>query len=200
MTKPAETYPAQITVFCDRCGYERTGDYVVTDRMTRAQRLAAARRHLDTNEGWSCTAAGDLCPKHAAPAPADTPLARLQDAVRRANLAAPPLAMQAVRRVYELCREHDARTGLIPAHEVLNALGADSDGEGLVQLGRTEWVLLCRPAAAVPGQDWTVVDSWPEDERPQAAAALEHHRAGFPAIEYRLAQATTVYTADGEQL
>lgn len=65
---------------------------------------------------------------------------------------------------------------------------------------RAEYVLLCRPMAATREQDWTVVESWPEDERPQAAAALEHRRAGFPAIEYRLARATTVYTADGEQL
>jgi hypothetical protein len=71
---------------------------------------------------------------------------------------------------------------------------------GLEHLGRSEWVLLCRPVAPAPRQDWTVVESWPEAERPHAAAALEHRQASFPAIEYRLAKATTVYTADGEQL
>ncbi len=135
--QPAETYPSQITVFCDHCGTEWTGDYLVTDLMTRDERLAVARQHLVTNEGWEHTNDGDdFCPAH----------------------ASPPVAT------------------------------------------RTEWALLCRPMAPAPDQDWTVVETWPADERPQAAAALEHRRAHFPAIEYQLAQATTVYTADGEQL
>jgi hypothetical protein len=68
MSQPAELYPAQITVFCDHCGTEATRDYVVSDDMTRAERLAVARKHLVTNEGWQHDDDGDdFCPTHAAP-------------------------------------------------------------------------------------------------------------------------------------
>lgn len=61
-----QKYPAQITVFCDHCGHERTGDYIVTDTMTRAERLAVARKHLVANEGWEHADDGDdFCPEHA---------------------------------------------------------------------------------------------------------------------------------------
>ncbi|WP_234374034.1 hypothetical protein [Streptomyces scabiei] len=53
---------------------------------------------------------------------------RLKAAAKDATEAAHLHAMQAVKRVYELCREHDARSGLIPANEVLNALGLNDDG------------------------------------------------------------------------
>jgi hypothetical protein len=59
-------YPSQITVFCDHCGAENTGDYMVSTDMDREQRLAVARQHLVTNEGWEHTADGDdFCPEHA---------------------------------------------------------------------------------------------------------------------------------------
>jgi hypothetical protein len=59
-------YPCQITVFCDHCGLKNTGDYMVSDDMTKAERLAAARAHLVANEGWEHTADGDdFCPEHA---------------------------------------------------------------------------------------------------------------------------------------
>lgn len=64
-------YPSQITVFCDHCGAEATGDYMVSEDMTSAQRLAVARKHLVDNEGWQHDEDGDdFCPEHAAPAPA----------------------------------------------------------------------------------------------------------------------------------
>lgn len=59
-------FPTQITVFCDHCGRERTGDYMVRDDMTSEQRLAVARKHLVDNEGWEHSQDGDdFCPEHA---------------------------------------------------------------------------------------------------------------------------------------
>lgn len=59
-------YPTQITVFCDHCGVERTGDYLVHEGMTKTERLAVARQHLVNNEGWEHTDTGDdFCPEHA---------------------------------------------------------------------------------------------------------------------------------------
>ncbi|WP_433357743.1 hypothetical protein ACQP25_44955 (plasmid) [Microtetraspora malaysiensis] len=54
-------YPSQITVFCDRCGDEVTGDYVVSEHMTSPERLEVARAHL-RGEGWVCDKTGDYCP------------------------------------------------------------------------------------------------------------------------------------------
>jgi hypothetical protein len=59
-------YPDQITVFCDHCGTENTGDYMVSTEMTSRERLAVARQHLVQNEGWEHTGDGDdFCPTHA---------------------------------------------------------------------------------------------------------------------------------------
>lgn len=59
-------FPTQITVFCDHCGVQNTGDYMVSEDMTRTERLAAARKHLVENEGWEHTDDGDdFCPEHA---------------------------------------------------------------------------------------------------------------------------------------
>ncbi|MYZ37499.1 MULTISPECIES: hypothetical protein [unclassified Streptomyces] len=60
-------YPSQITVFCDHCGTEKTADYMVSEDMTRAQRLGVARKHLVNNEGWEHDAdtGDDFCPEHA---------------------------------------------------------------------------------------------------------------------------------------
>jgi hypothetical protein len=60
-------YPSRITVFCDHCGTQRTGDYMVREDMTRDERLAVARKHLTTNEGWQHDAdtGDDYCPEHA---------------------------------------------------------------------------------------------------------------------------------------
>lgn len=59
-------YPCQITVFCDHCGFEATGDYMVSDDMTKTERLAVARKHLVANEGWEHADDGDdFCPEHA---------------------------------------------------------------------------------------------------------------------------------------
>ncbi|MCR8574714.1 hypothetical protein [Streptomyces sp. Isolate_219] len=64
-------YPTQITVFCDHCGREHTGDYLVSEDMGRTERLAVARKHLVENEGWEHDKFGDdFCPEHAAPASA----------------------------------------------------------------------------------------------------------------------------------
>lgn len=59
-------YPSQITVFCDHCGTEFTGEFMVSEEMTSTERLAVARRHLVQNEGWEHTDDGDdFCPEHA---------------------------------------------------------------------------------------------------------------------------------------
>lgn len=59
-------YPSQITVFCDHCGIEDTGDYMVHDGMTRSERLTVARAHLVESKGWEHTDDGDdFCPAHA---------------------------------------------------------------------------------------------------------------------------------------
>lgn len=59
-------YPSRITVFCDHCGTENTGEYMVSADMTPTERLAVARTHLVQNEGWEHTDDGDdFCPAHA---------------------------------------------------------------------------------------------------------------------------------------
>jgi len=59
-------YPDQITVFCDHCGVENTGDYMVSTGMTSRERLDVARKYLVQNEGWEHTSDGDdFCPAHA---------------------------------------------------------------------------------------------------------------------------------------
>lgn len=54
-------YPAQLTVYCDDCGLEVTGDYVVKDSDDGPTRYEYARTHLRT-QGWKCDNDGDLCP------------------------------------------------------------------------------------------------------------------------------------------
>ena len=60
-------FPVRITVFCDHCGVENTGEYMVHEVMTKADRLTVARRHLVQNEGWQHDAeyGDDFCPEHA---------------------------------------------------------------------------------------------------------------------------------------
>ncbi|MFM9629420.1 hypothetical protein ACKI10_17555 [Streptomyces galilaeus] len=59
-------YPSRITVFCDHCGVENTGEYMVSTEMTSTERLAVARQHLVQNEGWEHTTDGDdFCRAHA---------------------------------------------------------------------------------------------------------------------------------------
>jgi len=66
-------HPSRITVFCDHCGTENTGEYMVSAEMTSQERLAVARQHLVANAGWEHTADGDdFCPVHAAPAAVET--------------------------------------------------------------------------------------------------------------------------------
>jgi len=66
-------YPTRITVYCDHCGVQNTGEYLVREDMTSRERLAVARRYLVETEGWEHTADGDdFCPAHAAPAAEET--------------------------------------------------------------------------------------------------------------------------------
>lgn len=61
-TGPDAPYPAAISVFCDDCGTTVTNDFVVSDRITKPERLELARNHLRNTARWSCTPAGDFCP------------------------------------------------------------------------------------------------------------------------------------------
>lgn len=86
-------HPSRITVFCDQCGTENSGEYMVSAEMTSTERLAVARQHLVTNAGWEHTADGDdYCPEHAgSPAeapPASRPLTVKQLAAMEARAAA----------------------------------------------------------------------------------------------------------------
>lgn len=59
-------YPSRITVYCDHCGTEFTGEFMVSEEMTSTERLAVARKYLVENKGWEHTADGDdFCPTHA---------------------------------------------------------------------------------------------------------------------------------------
>lgn len=55
-------YPAQITVYCDRCGATDTGDYIVHEEDDSATRFGYARAHLAKAKGWTCNEHGDFCP------------------------------------------------------------------------------------------------------------------------------------------
>lgn len=55
-------YPAQITVYCDGCGSEETGDYVVSDADIAEVRFGYARKHLREKKEWQCDVNGDFCP------------------------------------------------------------------------------------------------------------------------------------------
>jgi hypothetical protein len=57
--------PTCITVFCDVCGVEHTGDYLVGEDDPSAVRLGYARAHM-REQGWRCDERGDLCPPCAA--------------------------------------------------------------------------------------------------------------------------------------
>lgn len=70
-TPTGQLYPCQIGVYCDACGVERSGDYIVSDLMTRDERLAVARNWLVANEHWQCDDDGDYCPEHATATAAD---------------------------------------------------------------------------------------------------------------------------------
>lgn len=71
-------YPSRITVFCDECGTEETGEFMVSEDMTGEQRLAVARKHLADTKGWEHTEAGDdFCPEHAGSPTEEPPALRL---------------------------------------------------------------------------------------------------------------------------
>lgn len=55
-------YPCQITVFCDTCGVENSGDYIMHEGMSQGERFGFARLHLVLNQGWECGEKGDFCP------------------------------------------------------------------------------------------------------------------------------------------
>ncbi|MFS0695102.1 hypothetical protein [Streptomyces nitrosporeus] len=58
-----EPYPTRLGVYCDTCGTEWRGDFIVSDTMSKAQRLDVVRAHVRTELGWQCDAAGDFCPE-----------------------------------------------------------------------------------------------------------------------------------------
>lgn len=62
-----DQFPCRIGVYCDTCGTTVAGDYVVSESMTKPQRLEVARAHLRRREGWRCDQTGDYCPCTATP-------------------------------------------------------------------------------------------------------------------------------------
>ncbi|MFF4179650.1 hypothetical protein [Streptomyces sp. NPDC001750] len=61
-----EKYPCRLGVFCDTCVTTFEGDFIVTDTMTKAERLAVVRDHVRAELGWQCDRSGDYCPEHKA--------------------------------------------------------------------------------------------------------------------------------------
>lgn len=53
--------PCQIGVYCDGCGEQVVGDYVVHESMPQGERFEVARAGLRT-QGWKCDRTGDYCP------------------------------------------------------------------------------------------------------------------------------------------
>ncbi|WP_046500755.1 hypothetical protein [Streptomyces odonnellii] len=57
-----QKYPCGLGMHCDTCGIEFRGDFIVTDTMTKAERLEIIRNHVRTTQNWECNATGDYCP------------------------------------------------------------------------------------------------------------------------------------------
>lgn len=57
-------FPSRIAVFCDECGFTESGEYMVSEEQTKAERLEVARAHL-RKRGWQCDEDGDFCREHA---------------------------------------------------------------------------------------------------------------------------------------
>ncbi|MGC5343672.1 hypothetical protein [Streptomyces sp. DT171] len=62
-TDPGERYPTLLSVYCDSdtCDIEWRGEFLVSDTMTKADRLDVVRRCV-RSLGWQCDPAGDFCP------------------------------------------------------------------------------------------------------------------------------------------
>lgn len=71
-TPTGQRYPCALGVSCDSCGRTFRGDFIVTDTMTKPERLDVVRNHVRTAEGWQCDATGDYCPT-CKPMEKDTP-------------------------------------------------------------------------------------------------------------------------------
>jgi len=56
-------FPCQVAVFCDVCGHEERGDYLVREADPQEARFETARAFLRT-QGWRCDENGDYCPNH----------------------------------------------------------------------------------------------------------------------------------------
>lgn len=67
-------YPSRIAVFCDECGFTESGEYMVSEEQTKAERLEVARAHL-RKRGWQCDEDGDFCREHASSPVEETPAA-----------------------------------------------------------------------------------------------------------------------------
>ncbi|MER7807881.1 hypothetical protein [Streptomyces sp900116325] len=74
-----EKYPCGLGVFCDTCGTTFEGDFIVTDTMTKSERLEVVRRHVRAKEGWQCDHTGDFCPGCCTESPANDLLKAADD-------------------------------------------------------------------------------------------------------------------------
>ncbi len=56
-------FPCEVAVFCDVCGHEERGDYLVREVDPQETRFEIARKALCA-QGWRCDDSGDFCPTH----------------------------------------------------------------------------------------------------------------------------------------
>ncbi|MFD8687810.1 hypothetical protein [Streptomyces sp. NPDC059651] len=61
-TPTGQKYPCGLGVYCDSCGTEFRGDFIVVDTMSKAERLEVVRDHVRTALRWQCDSTGDYCP------------------------------------------------------------------------------------------------------------------------------------------
>lgn len=56
---PEAPYPTRIGVYCDRCHWTEERDFIVTDSMTKPERLELIRNFARMKLGWFCGSNGD---------------------------------------------------------------------------------------------------------------------------------------------
>lgn len=67
---PDALYPSRLGVFCDEDGLVIEADIIVSDRVSKPQRLAMIRQYA-RDQGWRSDSRGDFCPSCVASGKAD---------------------------------------------------------------------------------------------------------------------------------
>ncbi|MBN9739539.1 hypothetical protein DMP23_00195 [Amycolatopsis sp. A1MSW2902] len=100
-------YPCRLGVFCDRCGTEWVGDFLVSDEVSSPERLKIVRDHVSGKLGWVCEQSGDFCPACNQRRRADAAEAKLADALRCISTREEQITT-GTSRLGEIRRERDA--------------------------------------------------------------------------------------------